>query len=288
MAVGDFHLHSTASDGVRSPTWVIETAAARGVRHLALTDHDTTAGLTEAQEAAHRLGVGFVPGIEIGADYRGRDVHLLGYGIDPDSPSLQAFLGWQRDGRARRMELAVERLAEHGITIDLGRVRAIAGGASIGRPHLARALVEAGYVGSVQEAFDSWLAEGQPGYVARDRLGPQEAIEVIHRAGGVAVAAHPLFLGEAYAEIVRELAPMGLDGVETYYKHYDPDTVAAHERLAASLGLAMSGGSDYHGLGNPNDREIGDIPFPQDAVEAFLRFLTERDVHMIPAGGTRC
>ncbi|GAB4325159.1 MAG: PHP domain-containing protein [Dehalococcoidia bacterium] len=288
MATGDFHLHSAASDGVRSPTWVVETAAARGVRHLALTDHDTTAGLDEAKRAGERLGLGFVPGIEISVVHQGRDVHLLGFGIDVGSVALQDFLSWQRDGRVRRMEATVELLAKHGVTIDFERVRAIAGGASIGRPHLARAMMEAGYVGSVQEAFDVWLAEGQPGYVGRERLAPREAIDLIHRAGGVAFAAHPVFLGDDYPERIRELAPMGLDGLETYYKHYEPETVAAHEELATSLGLAMSGGSDYHGLGNPNDREIGDIPFPDEAVEAFLAFLARRGVHMTQAGGTPC
>lgn len=288
MAIGDFHLHSTASDGVRPPVWVVETAAARGVRYLALTDHDTTAGIQEAVQTAGRLGLGFVPGIEISAEYGGQDVHLLGFGIDVESAALQEFLAWQRDGRGRRMEASVELLAKHGVAVDLARVQEIAEGASIGRPHLARAMVEAGYVDSVQEAFDTWLAEGRPGYVGRERLAPREAIDLIHRAGGAVFAAHPVFLGDDYADVIRELAPMGLDGLETYYKHYDKATVAAHEALATDLGLAMSGGSDYHGLGNPNDREIGDIPFPDEAVQRFLDFLSGRGVTMMTVGGTRC
>ena len=285
MASGDFHLHSTCSDGVRSPTWVVETAAANGVRVLALTDHDTTEGLAEAAAAAAAAGLRLIPGIELSVDLDGVDAHLLGFGFDIEHGPLQAYLSEQREGRVGRMKRMVRVLGEHGVTVEAERVLEIAGEASVGRPHVARALVEAGYVGSVAEAFDEWLGDGRPGHITRDRLTPGAAIDLLHEAGGVVFVAHPLFLGEAYEEAVATLAAMGLDGMETYYKHYDEETIAAHEALAAKLGLGRSGGSDYHGLGNPNDREIGEIPFPDDAVAAFKAFLNSRGVHSLAQAG---
>ena len=278
MATGDFHLHSTASDGVRSPTWVMETAAANGVRVLALTDHDTTEGLAEARAAAEPAGLRLIPGIELSVDLDGVDAHILGFGFDIAHAPLQAYLGEQREGRVGRMKRMVRVLGEHGVTIEVERVQAIAGEASVGRPHVARALVEAGYVESVAEAFDTWLGDGKPAHITRDRLTPAEAIALLHEAGGVAFVAHPIYLGEDYPEKVANLAAMGLDGLETYYKYYDEETVAAHEALSEKLGLGRSGGSDYHGLGNPNDREIGDIPFEDSAVAEFVAFLEERAV----------
>jgi hypothetical protein len=285
VATGDFHLHSTCSDGVRSPTWVMETAAANGVRILALTDHDTTEGQAEARAAAETAGLRLIPGIELSVDLDGVDAHLLGFGFDVGHEPLQAYLGEQREGRVGRMKRMVRVLAEHGVTIEAERVQAIAGGASVGRPHVARALVEAGYVESVAEAFNTWLGDGKPAHITRDRLTPAEAIALLHEAGGVAFVAHPVFLGDDYKERVAALAALGLDGMETYYKHYDEATVAEHEALSEKLGLARSGGSDYHGLGNPNDREIGDIPFEDGAVAEFVAFLEERAVAGLAQAG---
>ncbi len=273
MARGDFHLHSTASDGVHTPAWVMETAAANGVRVLALTDHDTTAGYAEARAAADRLGLRLVPGIELSTDYGKADVHLLGYGIDIESSPLQEFLQEQRDGRRARGQKIVDILRENGMPIELERVLEIAGEATLGRPHVARALLEKGYVGSVQEAFDKWLGNGKAADVDREKLSPEDAIRMIHDNGGVVFVAHSIYMGEEWPEIVRKLAGWGLDGIETYYKHYDAATIAAHAGLGWELGLALSGGSDYHGLGNPDDRAIGDIPFPDEAVDAFVAFL---------------
>ena len=285
MATGDFHLHSTCSDGVRSPTWVMETAAANGVRVLALTDHDTTEGLAEAGTAAKQAGVRLIPGIELSVDLDGADAHLLGYGFDIGHGPLQEYLSEQRDGRVGRMVRMVRVLAEHGVTVKVERVLEIAGEASVGRPHVARALVEAGYVESVAEAFNEWLGDGRPAHITRLRLTPAEAIALLHEAGGAVFVAHPIFLGEDYKGAVATLAGMGLDGLETYYKHYDAETILAHETLSEELGLGRSGGSDYHGLGNPNDREIGDIPFPDEAVATFMAFLNSCGVHMLRQAG---
>jgi 3',5'-nucleoside bisphosphate phosphatase len=251
----------------------METAAANGVQVLALTDHDSTEGLPEAKEAAARLGLELIPGIEISVRHREVDVHLLGLAFEVNTGPLQAFLAAQRNGRLGRAERMVDKLRENGIDVSLDRIFVIAGDATVGRPHVARALMEAGYVTSVAEAFDVWLGNDRPAYAGRERLDPKQAIELIHSAGGVTVAAHPPFMGPAFEDIVGELAAMGLDALETYYKHYERDLVARLRLLATKHGLASSGGSDYHGLGNSNDREIGDIPFPDAAVDAFLDYL---------------
>lgn len=280
-AKGDFHLHSTASDGVHSPTWVMETAHQHGVRFLSLTDHDTTQGVAEATTAAQRLGLRLIPGMELSTDLGPADVHLLAFGFDLGAEPLQAFLLSQREGRIGRTRRIIEILAENGMTLEMARVLEIAGEATVGRPHVARALVERGYVASVQQAFDDWLGNGKSADVNREKLSPEDAIGLVHDHGGVVFAAHPVFIGADYAGPLRELAAWGLDGVETFYKHYDAETVEAHRRIAIDLGIGTSGGSDYHGLGNPDDREIGDIPFPDLEVEAFIAYLEGRGVHTL-------
>jgi predicted metal-dependent phosphoesterase TrpH len=275
MAIGDFHLHSTASDGVQTPSWVIGTAFTRGVQVLALSDHDTTAGLDEAAAAAKEAGLRLIPGLELRTEVGKAVVHLHADGFVRSSMPLQDFLQWQRDGRIGRTRRIVEILAEQGMPLDVARVFEIAGEATVGRPHVARALLEKGYVASVQEAFDLWLGNGKPGDVDRAKLEPADAIRVVHENGGVVFVAHPVFIGEDYAAAIEQLRAWGADGIETYYKHYDPETVAAHAALAARLGMAASGGSDYHGLGNPDDREIGDIPFPDERVVEFVSFIEQ-------------
>ena len=279
MAIGDFHLHSTASDGVHTPTWVMETAAARGVRVLSLTDHDSSEGFAEAKQAADRLGLRLVPGIELSTDLGKADVHLLGFGVNIASQPLQDFLSWQREGRIGRTHKIVEILRANGMPIEVERVMQIAGEATVGRPHVARALVERGFVASVQEAFDLWLGNGKAADVNREKLDPADAIKLIHENGGVVFVAHAIYIGDDYPAAVKELRGWGLDGIETFYKHYDAPTIAKHRRIAAELGLATSGGSDYHGLGNPDDHEIGDIPFPDEEVHRFVTFLEERGVN---------
>ncbi len=278
-SIGDFHLHSTSSDGVHTPTWVMETAASRGVRTVSLTDHDSTEGFVEAKRAADRLQLRLVPGLELSTDLGAADVHLLGFGVDIAAKPLQDFLSWQRDGRIGRTRTMVELLHAHGMPVKLERVLEIAGDATVGRPHVARALVEAGYVANVQEAFDLWLGNGKAIDVNREKLDPADAIKIIHENGGVVFVAHAIYIADDYPSAVKQLAGWGLDGIETFYKHYDAATIAIHCALAAELGLATSGGSDYHGLGNPDDREIGDIPFPDDEVQRFVRFLEERGVN---------
>jgi predicted metal-dependent phosphoesterase TrpH len=278
MAIGDFHLHSTASDGVHTPTWVMETAAKNGVRTLALTDHDTTDGFAEAKAAAERLGLRLIPGMVLSSDYGKADVHLLAFGFDVHSVKLQEFLKWLRSGRIDRVYKTVDVLTENGMPIDVKRVFEIAGEASVGRPHVARALVERGFVASVQEAFDLWLGNGKPADIPRDKLSPEDAIKTVRENGGVVFAAHPIFIGEDYPAVLKQFVEWGIEGIETFYKDYDADLVQYHRQLAHEMGVQTSGGSDYHGLGNPGDREIGNIPFPDHEVEAFVAFLESRGV----------
>jgi predicted metal-dependent phosphoesterase TrpH len=257
---------------------VVERAAANGVTAMALTDHDSTEGLGEATAAAVRIGIRLIPGVELSTDLRSRDVHLLAYGFDVGSSELQEWLRSQRETRIGRAHRIVEILRDNGMPITVERVFEIAGEATVGRPHVARALLEKGYVQSVQEAFDRWLGDGKPGDVPRPKLSPADAIAQVHRRGGVVFCAHPGFLGDDCESVVRELTGWGLDGIEAFYKHYDSAVVTGIAALAADLGLETSGGSDYHGLGNPDDREIGDIPFPDAAVDRFLSFIDQRTI----------
>lgn len=244
----DLHLHSLASDGRLSPTELVELAQRNGVRRLALTDHDTTAGVPEAVAAGQRLGLEVAAGVELSADVGEADeLHMLGLFIDCEDERFQRALARLRAGRAGRAEAMVGRLAELGVPVSWPRVQEIAGQASVGRPHLAQALLEAGHVGSIREAFDRFLANGGPAYVARQRLDPTQSIELIHSVGGLAVMAHPLE-GDGVTHLIPTLARAGLDGLECYYFSYDRQQVASLVNLARSHGLVPTGGSDYHGF----------------------------------------
>ncbi len=276
MALADFHLHSTASDGTVPPSEVVSLAARNGARTIALTDHDTVDGLREAGEAARRLNVRLVPGIELSTDLGPHDVHIIALGVDPANPELLEFLAQQREHRVRRAYRIVEALAAHGLELDPKRLFEIAGEASVGRPHVARALMERGYVSSVQEAFDRWLGTGKPGDIPRPKLTPAEAIRRIHAWGGIAIAAHPLFVGEEYRAVLAALVEAGVDGIEVYYRDYPAEVVRELEAFASAHGLAKSGGSDFHGLDRPGECPPASVAFPDRAVEEFLRLLEQR------------
>lgn len=276
MALADFHLHSTASDGTMPPSEVVALAARNGAHVIALTDHDTVAGIPEAAEAARRLGLRLVPGIELSTDLGPHDVHIIALGIDPRNPELLAFLAEQREHRVRRAYRIVEALAAHGVQLDPARLFEIAGEASVGRPHVARALMERGYVASVQEAFDRWLGTGKPGDIPRPKLPPEEAIRRVHAWGGVAIAAHPLFVGEEYRSVLEALVAARVDGIEVYYRDYPAEVVYELEAFAEAHGLAKSGGSDFHGLDRPGECPPASMQFPERAVQEFLSLLERR------------
>ncbi len=275
-AIGDFHCHSSRSDGTRTPTDIVRLAASRGVRTLALTDHDTLLGLDEARAAADAIpGFRLVPGVELSCDLPGTELHLLGLFVDDERRGFVDELDRMRTARAARAELIVAALQQLGAPVRWERVQAIAGEASIGRPHVARALIEAGHVENIDEAFDRYLDSSSPAYVARERLHPTAAIELIHSGGGVAVFAHPPFTTEHETRLP-DLVGAGLFGMEVYYRHYDEATVAALRSLAEEYSLVASGGSDFHGLDRDHEHEPGDIPLPDDAVARLLEAAAAR------------
>lgn len=244
----DLHSHTDRSDGVLSPAALLDRAAGAGVTHLSVTDHDTVAGLAEAARAARERGVTLVPGIEISATLHGREIHLLGHGIVPTEPALEAFCVRMTGERADRIRRMVERLAACGVSVPIEEVEAEARGESIGRPHLARVLVRQGLVGDLSEAFRRYLAPHKPGWVERFRPEAAEAIAIIHAAGGTATVAHPGSNGVSREELAR-LASFGLDGVEAHHRDHPPSQVQAYERWGNELGLFATGGSDFHGPG---------------------------------------
>lgn len=267
----DLHLHTNKSDGRLSPTELVRLAHKGGVRRMALTDHDTTAGLEEAMAEGAALGVEVIPGVELGTDSRSGDLHMLGLFLEYQDAAFQETMTRFREGRVARVHTIVANLAEVGVNISVDRVFEIAGEASVGRPHVAQALLEAGYIKSMPEAFEKWLAYGGPGDVPRDKLSPEDAIGLIHAVGGLAVVAHP-YEGKNVLDQLPGLAAAGLDGVETYYQSYGPDRVQELLGLCAKLGLLPTGGSDFHGFPLAGHEEVvnypGSVEIPPGALDA--------------------
>ena len=255
----DLHLHTTASDGTLGPAALVERAVAAGITTLSVTDHDTTAGLDEARAAAAARGAAFVDGIEITAVHDGRDVHVLGYFLEPADGSLQAFLARQREDRIRRVREILDRLAALGLPLDARPVLARAGDGrrSVGRPHVAQALVDAGHVRSWDEAFERYLAPGRPAFVPRRGAAPAGVIGAIHDAGGLAVLAHPGL--SRVDDSIAALAASGLDAIEVRHPEHDAAAEARYRSMAASLGLAVTAGSDYHGDDGRKPTRLGTI-----------------------------
>ncbi len=244
----DLHLHTTASDGRSTPRELVEHALAGHVTVMAATDHDTTAACAEVVAAARERGIEAITGIEITAVEKQRDIHVLGYFIDPENPALAAFLATQRADRVARLEAMGSRLAQLGVPVDVAAIVSRGRdqpGRSLGRPQLAHAMVEAGYVADTREAFDRFLIEGTPGFVPRSGASIEAVIDVIHRAGGLASVAHP---GKTRIdERLASLKDAGLDALEVFHPDHDPAMVARYRAVASDLGLLMTGGSDFHG-----------------------------------------
>jgi predicted metal-dependent phosphoesterase TrpH len=276
MAWVDLHAHTNVSDGTLSPTALVEAAARAGLAAIAVTDHDHVGALPAARDAGVRLGVDVVTGIELSVDGPHGEIHLLGYLFDERDPRLLARLSELRDARERRGDAIVERLRALGLPITRDDVQAEVGpgATSLGRPHVARALMRKGAVASVQEAFDLYLAEGRSAYVPKARLSPREAIALVHGAGGLAVLAHPVTLRDADAT-ARELAALGLDGIEVVHSKHREVERARFAALAEELGLVQTGGSDFHGdtkpdvaLGSGRD---GNVRVGVEALDALRR-----------------
>jgi len=268
----DLHLHTTVSDGVLRPADLVKAATLIGIRVMAVTDHDSVDGIQEAQDAASGLPIEVIPGIELSANLDGDEIHVLGYLLDVGDRLLQQALCQLQEGRVTRARAMVERLGELGCPLDWDRVRAIAQGSSVGRPHIARALVERGYVGSVNEAFSRFLKRGGPGYVEGRKLLPQEAVNLIRAARGVPSLAHPIIVGASdyrldLPRLLPAMAEAGLEGIEVYYKGYTPEITASLLAIADRHRLVPTGGSDFHGGGVVADAELGAVEVPWETVE---------------------
>jgi predicted metal-dependent phosphoesterase TrpH len=261
----DLHLHTTASDGRCSPRELVDRVARAGVTVMAVTDHDTTAAISEVEAVAAEHRIDVVAGIEVTAVENGRDVHILGYFIDPANVQLAGFLARQRAQRMARVKAIGDRLALLGIPVDIKPILKQAsedGGRSVGRPQIARAMIAAGHVRDTREAFDEWLAAGRPAYVSRAGAPPEDVIGIIHDAGGLASLAHPGQTGVDARISVYQAA--GLDALEIYHPDHDAVLTERYRALAAVLGLAETGGSDFHG--DPSHGwEPGAVTLPADA-----------------------
>lgn len=264
MSYVDLHAHSTASDGALTPAAAIATAHAAGLAAFALTDHDTLAGIAEAQIAADACGLRLIPGVELSVHLGKVEVHLLGLHIR-DVDALQDRLEIYRGHRRSRAEQIVAKLNAVGVAVTVEAVLAAAAGGAIGRPHVARALVADGFVRDVREAFDRYLAAGKPAYVDKERLEIAEGISLIHEAGGIAVLAHPGSDGRR--DMIEPLANAGMDGLEVRHPSHSRDDEQRLTALATHFGLVMSGGSDWHGA-MQGGRVLGAMQVPMAWLEA--------------------
>jgi predicted metal-dependent phosphoesterase TrpH len=252
----DLHTHSTASDGQYAPALVATRAAAAGTWAWSLTDHDTVAGLEEGAQAARGLGVRFVPGIELSAFLERREIHILGHFVDPTHTALRDFEDLLAAHRRVRVREITRLLALNGVSVTEEAIVACSGGKTIGRPHVARAMLSAGVVGSVKEAFDRFLGEGQPAYVGRFRLLAEEGVQMIRAAGGVATLAHPGVSKVNPGELAR-LRALGFDGVEAYHPDHKREQAAKYREAADRAGLVCTAGTDYHGEVVAPERFLG-------------------------------
>lgn len=263
----DLHLHSHVSDGHMAPGDVARGALAAGLSLIALTDHDTAAGVPEAIAAAAGTPLRVLPGIEISTRFGEHEFHVLGYGIDPGSGVIAAHQDASLVRRVRRMERMVERLGEMGVAITFDEVSAAAGPArSLGRPHLARALLAGGHTRYYGEAFERFISDRGPAFVAESFPSPAEAIEIIHAAGGIAVWAHPPIA--LFTDLVSDFIAWGVDGIECYRSNLAPEEVLVLQRATRELGLIPTGGSDWHG---PHRASLGDFFVLPEHVHEFLQ-----------------
>ena len=270
MSKVDLHLHSCVSDGKYTPAEVVAKAAGLGLAVIALTDHDNIDGIAAALEAARNFpGLKVIPGVEISTDEAEGEVHMLGYFIDYTHPELLATLVKSRETRVGRAQDMVYKLAGLGLPLEWKRVLEIAGDGTIGRPHIARALLEKGYISTFNEAFDKYIGDGGPAYVDRTKITPTEAVEIILRAGGLPVLAHP-FTTKNTEALVTRLAQNGLAGIEAYSGKHTPEQVQRYHKLAEKHHLIVTGGSDYHGIHEDTETMMGSLDIPMSAAEKLI------------------
>ena len=266
----DLHLHTTASDGAFAPAALVGMAAEAGLDCIAITDHDSTDGVAAAQETGQALGVRVIAGIEFNTMWHGQSVHILGYFVDRQHPELQEVIARQRDGRLYRAQRMVEKLAALKMPLSWEDILERADGGAVGRPHIAKAMMEQGYVRDSNEAFAKYLGHGKPAYVEQPKLTPGEAVTLLHGAGAAAGLAHPYNVEGAdqvdLDTLVPELADAGLDAIETYYTGYGTEQRAEILNMAARFDLIPTGGSDFHGGGILSQAELGAIRVPPESL----------------------
>jgi 3',5'-nucleoside bisphosphate phosphatase len=268
MRLIDLHTHTTASDGVLSPQQLVCFAKDCNISVLAVTDHDTLEGIPKAVTEAVQVGVYLVPGVEVTAHVEDLEVHILGHFIDPGDRRLAEFLVSSRNDRIKRVHGMIEKLWALGLPLDVDEVLGLVSGPSVGRPHVAQAMIKRGYVTSLKDAFDRYLATGKPGYVERSQIPAALAICAIKGAGGMASLAHPGDYG--YDAIIPFLVQHGLDGLEVYHPEHDTESVFRYERIRLEYGLLAVGGSDYHGTEGLRSIGLGRPALPEARFEQLL------------------
>ena len=280
MSTIDLHIHSTASDGVFSPADIVRKSAAAGMTAIALADHDTVDGIAPALEAAEAFPqLKVIPCVEISTDVPAGEVHVLGYFIDYTSPALLAALARMRNSRLERARGMVAKLRNLGYYINWERVQEIAGEGALGRPHIAQAMLEKGYINSFKEAFNRYIGRDGPAYVERDKMIPVEAVNLILENNGLPVLAHPLTISDPES-MVNEMKAAGLAGIEAYYNNYTEEEINRVVSLADKHGLITTGGSDYHGLDDSTETMIGGADVPEESVEQLISLARQRRIKL--------
>lgn len=271
----DLHIHTTASDGRATPTEIVRRASELEMKAIAITDHDSIEGIEEALAEARKFPkLLVIPGVELGADVPHGERHILGYYVDPYSTEFCHKLEMLRNSRATRGQKMVSKLINFGINLNWDHVVNIADGASIGRPHIAQALLERGYIASLQEAFDKYIGDKGPCYVEREKFSAVESVELIAKTGGLPVLAHPADTKKLNS-VLNELIPAGLVGMEVYYKGYGREAKKRLQNIANKHGLVCCGGSDYHGFEDTGN-EIGNCDVPQETIDRLIALQKDR------------
>ncbi len=276
----DLHVHTTASDGQCSPSEIVRMALKIGLTAVGITDHDTTEGVAEAIQAARGTSLEVISGVEISTDISRSEVHILGYFVAHRDPELCKVLARFRLSRLERAQRIIDRLSQLGMPLEWEHVRQLASGESIGRPHIARAMLERQYVSSIDEAFRLYIGRYRAAYMDRYKLSPTAAVQTILAAGGLPVLAHPLYV----SHLVPELARRGLAGLEAYYTGYTPDDTSFLLDLATQHGLVATGGSDFHGREVQEGHRLGGVPVPATVVER-LRAYRQRRLRRLRGDG---
>ncbi len=266
----DLHLHTTASDGRLSPEDVVRTAAHLGLAVISITDHDSVDGIAIALKAAGQYpSLTVIPGVEVSTDVPHGEVHVLGYFVDHTNPELIIKLAAFRNSRKVRAQRMIEKLATMGVHIDWPRVQDIAGTGSVGRPHIAQAMLEKGYIPSLKEAFNKYIGREAPAYVEREKMTPEEVVELITQVGGLAVLAHPAQIDDL-EHLIPRLQRVGLVGVEAYYNSYPPKTIQYLASVAHKHALVATGGSDFHGMDSATETPIGGVSIPPECINRLM------------------